>query len=116
MKLIFTIFPYSTVSEGYLHSMRNVPKPASLVVSHLLWLQFKERLQSSLVHNVPKNTEPEVVKKPTAYSLVAPREVCISPAAFQADAHIDLCELPPSGRPQAPWSHRLEVLISHRNN
>lgn len=45
-----------------------------------------------------KNTKPEFVRKPTAYSLIALGVMCISPAAFQADARTDLCKLPPSER------------------
>lgn len=42
MKPAFAVFAYSAFSEGYLHSMRNVPNPASLALSPLLWLQFRE--------------------------------------------------------------------------
>ena len=94
------------------HSLRGIytawgmsRKIASLVVSHLLWLQVKERLQSWHDHKVPKNTKPEVVQKTTAYSLIALEETCIPPAAFQADACIDLCKLPPSERLHSSPGH-----------
>lgn len=83
------------------------PKPASLVVSHLLWLQSKARLQSWHNLKVPKNRKPEVFQKPTAYSLLALGEMCISPAAFQADTCIDLCKLPPSERLHSSPGHIL---------
>lgn len=87
-------------------------KIASLVVSHLLWLQFKERLQSRHDHKVTKNTKPEVVQKPTAHSLIALGEMCIPPAALRADACIDLCKLPPSERLHSSPGHIFQISSS----
>lgn len=80
-------------------------KTASLVVSHPLWLQFKKRLQSWRDHKVLENIKPEVVQKLTVYSLMALGEMCIPPAASQADACIDLCKLPPSERLHSSPGH-----------
>lgn len=40
----------------------------------------------------------------------------ISPAAFRADAGIDLCNLLPSEAAQQSWSHLPDVLVSPGNN
>lgn len=101
------------------HSLRAIytawglsQKPASLVVFHLLWLQFKERLQSWHDCKVPKNTKAEVVQKPTAYSLIALGEMSTPPAAFQADVCIDLCKLLPSERLHSSSGHIFQMSSS----
>lgn len=112
MKPAFTIFAYSTFSKGYLHSMRNVPKNSLISGLPLLWLQFKERLQSWHDHKVMKITKAEVVQKLTAHSLIALREMCIPPAAFQADTCIDLCKLLPSERLHSSPGHIFQMSSS----